>query len=465
MNRHKTWEKPDKAELRQLNLAMLFKAVRLLLSSLAIFAYVQLEIWLSPGEFDITYTVIASLPIVIYYFVYRNAMVFGRHEVPDDYVQDNSLYIFLWEFANIILLIHLFFYFAEKIGIVGIVLAALMSVLTFWREWFMLILFVLRKYTVKDGEVCFHRKKFLINRSGHPGAHRAVWFSAIFVLDFEDACKREIPVMVDLFTYLRFKKNGDALLINYKYGESYLFEIVKTRKRAGDPVKQDEVIVWAFYLFENVKTRKRTGEPVPPDEMIEFKSEAQAEDFTGYRTETSDAVDPEFSDRAIVTDLARMRILKEDPDKVIDKAEWHYDTARQCYCEQTGKNPEELTEQDADIIWGYAGNHIAFFITWLLRHDRLGNIHYEDVIEAEDIEAVKKQEKTGMDIFSKYCYMSFADKDVSDLVMDFVKDYYDKQYLKDYGGYMRDKVLGTGFSWDDYLGFEPVIDRAFEKFH
>ena len=149
----------------------------------------------------------------------------------------------------------------------------------------------------------------------------------------------------------------------------------------------------------------------------------------------------------------------------IDKAEWQYDTAQQYYCEQTGKTPEELTEQDAEIIWDYAGNHIAFFITWLLRHDLLGDIHNEDDIEAEDIEAVKNQEKTGMDIFREYCDMAFTDEDVSDLVMDFVNEYYDKQYLKDYGEYMRDKVLSTGFSWDDYLGFEPVIDRAFEKFH
>ena len=149
----------------------------------------------------------------------------------------------------------------------------------------------------------------------------------------------------------------------------------------------------------------------------------------------------------------------------IDKAEWQYDTAKQYYCEQTGKKSEELTEQDADIIWEYAGNHIAFFITWLLRHDLLGDIHNEDDNEAADIEAVKNREKTGMDIFREYCDMVFTDEDVSDLVMDFVKDYYDKQYLDDYGEYMRDKVLSTRFSWDDYLGFEPVIDRAYEKFH
>lgn len=78
----------------------------------------------------------------------------------------------------------------------------------------------------------------------------------------------------------------------------------------------------------------------------------------------------------------------------IDKAEWQYDSAQKEYCEKFGKTPDSLTEQEQDIIWEYAGNHIAFFITWLVRHDYLGEMHYED----------------------------------------------------------------------DYLGFEPVIDKAFAKF-
>ena len=148
----------------------------------------------------------------------------------------------------------------------------------------------------------------------------------------------------------------------------------------------------------------------------------------------------------------------------IDKAEWQYDSAQKEYCEKYGKNPDSLTEQDQDIIWEYAGNHIAFFITWLIRHDYLGEMHYEDDFETKDIEAVKNQEKTGMDIFSKYCDMSFTGEDITDMIADFITEYYDKEYLKDYGDYMGDKVLSTSFSWDDYLGFEPVIDKAFEKF-
>lgn len=229
MNRHMTWEKPDKAELMQLNLAMAFKAVRLLLSSLVIFAYVQFVIWLSHSGLNIAYTFIASLLIVIYYFFYRNALVFGRREALEDDVEAKTLFLFIWTFANAVLLLPLFLYFSEMMGKAGIVLTALMSVLTFWREWFMLILFVLRKYTVKDGEVCYHRKKRKFHLAGAPGSH-GLWCSVVYILDFEDAGNRDIPVMVDLYTYLRLKQHGDALLINYKYGESYLFEIVKAKK-------------------------------------------------------------------------------------------------------------------------------------------------------------------------------------------------------------------------------------------
>ena len=32
------------------------------------------------------------------------------------------------------------------------------------------------------------------------------------------------------------------------------------------------------------------------------------------------------------------------------------------YCEKNGKILDDLTEDDEDIIWDCAGNHIAFFI-------------------------------------------------------------------------------------------------------
>jgi hypothetical protein len=149
----------------------------------------------------------------------------------------------------------------------------------------------------------------------------------------------------------------------------------------------------------------------------------------------------------------------------IDKAEWQYDTAKQSYCEKMNKTPNELTAEDEEIIWDYAGNHIAFFITWLIRHDHMGELHHEDELEEQDLEAVKNQQKTGMDILRKYCDMCFTDEDFSEEVSFFVPHYYDNDYMNDYCRIIGDsKVLKTAFSWDDYLALEPVIDEAFFEF-
>ena len=147
-----------------------------------------------------------------------------------------------------------------------------------------------------------------------------------------------------------------------------------------------------------------------------------------------------------------------------DKAEWQYDSAMKEYCEQTGKTPDTLTDADEKVIWEYAGNHIAFFMTWLIRHDLLGEIHHEDEEEESDLQDVKDQKKTGMYILSTYCDMVFTDEDISEEALPFMEDYYEHQYLHDYGEVLREKVLAAGFSWDDYLKLEPIIDAAYKKF-
>lgn len=149
----------------------------------------------------------------------------------------------------------------------------------------------------------------------------------------------------------------------------------------------------------------------------------------------------------------------------IDKAEWQYDSAMKEYCELTGKKHSELVSADEDIIWEYSGNHIAFFLTWLIRHDLLGEFHHEDAEEEAMLQEVKDQKKTGMDILSKYCDMVLTDEDVSEDALDFVEDYYDKQYLNDFGAVMDGKILCVSFSWDDYFSVEPYIDEAYKKFY
>ena len=81
------------------------------------------------------------------------------------------------------------------------------------------------------------------------------------------------------------------------------------------------------------------------------------------------------------------------------------------------------------------------------------------------LQEVKDQKKTGMDILSKYCDMVLTDEDVSEDALDFVEDYYDKQYLNDFGAVMDGKILCVSFSWDDYFSVEPYIDEAYKKFY
>ncbi|MBQ5446377.1 MAG: hypothetical protein IIT48_06915 [Lachnospiraceae bacterium] len=148
-----------------------------------------------------------------------------------------------------------------------------------------------------------------------------------------------------------------------------------------------------------------------------------------------------------------------------DRAEWQYDSARSFYCEKNNKNPNDLTNEDENIIWQFAGNHIAFFITWLIRRDFLGEIHYEEEFEKNDLESVKKQEKTGMDIFSQYCDMMFTEEDICDEIAPFVEQYYDKRYIRDYSNCIgEENVLTTTFSWEDYFKLEPILDQAYKDY-
>ena len=57
---------------------------------------------------------------------------------------------------------------------------------------------------------------------------------------------------------------------------------------------------------------------------------------------------------------------KSQPFKA-DKAEWQYETAMIYYCKETGKTSEELTQEDADIIWERACNHFPGTVTRFMR--------------------------------------------------------------------------------------------------
>lgn len=229
---HLTWEKPNKAELRHLNAAMVFKFIRLLLQTLTIFASLSLMIWMRgkglPPYAEVTIVLIGMLILSIYYLEFRAPLQFGESYSPANDIKDNSDKAFIFGVCGL-LLSPFFFLCANYIGIVSYILIAIMAVLTYRKEYFMLILFVCRKYTVKDGEVSWRRKYREYYHTEH--SYRGwSWTSLTYTLDFEDAEERYIPVLVDYYTYCRFKTNGRAFLINYRYGDSYMFEIIKDLK-------------------------------------------------------------------------------------------------------------------------------------------------------------------------------------------------------------------------------------------
>lgn len=150
-----------------------------------------------------------------------------------------------------------------------------------------------------------------------------------------------------------------------------------------------------------------------------------------------------------------------------DKAKWQYDSAADIYCRQTGKAPEELTDEDCTVIWEYGANHIAFFLTWLIENDLLSSLHNE---AAADIGMVKSRQMTGFEYLERNCDMALSREDLSRKIVRFADHfYYDYCGENGYCGYMENElhrvVLGTRFSWDDYDAVKrDVIDAAYKEF-
>ena len=166
--------------------------------------------------------------VVIIYYWHRCHMVFGRRLCLEEQIMEKTGAAYVWFIANLCAAFVIFFFTGFRMGVWQCILLAVMSVLTYWKELFMLILFVCGKYTVKDGTVTYRNDHLGFWGQAGTGVH---WFSRVYVLDFDDIAGRQIPVMADWYTYHVFKKNGDAVLIRYDFrGDTSMLELVKCRK-------------------------------------------------------------------------------------------------------------------------------------------------------------------------------------------------------------------------------------------
>lgn len=147
-----------------------------------------------------------------------------------------------------------------------------------------------------------------------------------------------------------------------------------------------------------------------------------------------------------------------------DKAEWQFENAMIYYCKETGKTREDLTQEDTDIIWERACNHMSMFLTWAIIRGHCGKVHLDE--EPEAVQQLINREISGTDFFIKYCDCKLWREDFSEAILPFVDAYYESGYLNDYVSVTRKKLqkepLTSSFSWDSYKVYEKMIDRAYK---
>ena len=149
-----------------------------------------------------------------------------------------------------------------------------------------------------------------------------------------------------------------------------------------------------------------------------------------------------------------------------DKTDFYFEKARKEYCAVSKKDVDSLTEDEEIEITRRAGNHIGFFLTWIIRKGFEGELHQE---LPQALEEVRTGKLLGVDFFRRYCDGKFWDEDLCPEILPFVVKYYDGgQYWTDYVEWvindLCDLPLEFVGDWEDYLQFEPVLDQAYQDF-
>lgn len=144
-----------------------------------------------------------------------------------------------------------------------------------------------------------------------------------------------------------------------------------------------------------------------------------------------------------------------------DKADFYFDEMYSRYAAQ--KNPKDFTDEDESIIWEYASNHIAMFLTWVIDNGFYGNIHYE---ASDDIQRVKARKISGTEFLAKHCDYRLSDEDFSQEILPFVECYYFQKYIQQYDKLFSKKAMAllhpSPFSWEDYDLIAKRITRAYK---
>lgn len=152
-----------------------------------------------------------------------------------------------------------------------------------------------------------------------------------------------------------------------------------------------------------------------------------------------------------------------------DRVDFYWESAVDEYCRIYNKkkqdiNHRNISENEENIIWEYAGNHIAFFLTWIIKNGFCN----DELADEENINLLMDERISGTDFLINSCDGKLLRSYISNTIVDFVDIYYDNRYFDDYCLFIerdiKGVVLGTRFSWEIYHKFEAVIDNAYKEY-
>jgi len=150
-----------------------------------------------------------------------------------------------------------------------------------------------------------------------------------------------------------------------------------------------------------------------------------------------------------------------------DKAKWQWNDAYTQYVQENSIGNRELTVDEEEDIWALAAGHIVYFFTWVIQHD-LYNTE-DDLYEQSDINKIKDETMDAFKLFESSNDLVLSSEDLNDELIDFMNDYYESSdYIKDYYKFLEqvmhnDKTY-VKFDYEIYQKFEPIIDKAYEKY-
>ena len=150
----------------------------------------------------------------------------------------------------------------------------------------------------------------------------------------------------------------------------------------------------------------------------------------------------------------------------IDRIDWHYDSAAEIFCRETGKTAlfdakagrNELSDEDNDIIYRRAGNHIGLFIMWLVKNDLLD----AEEGDPETAEKVRNEEMLGVDYLIDCIDGKLWESDIKEFAADAIEDIYN-DYLNIYAGWYKHADYSTVSSWEDYRTLAALLDEKFGR--